>query len=160
MQRRCWRVQPSCTSFVKQMDFNTLISAIFDLQNQAVTVPQRVGFFERRGGKPFQPHGSPILLRHHSVRFFPSNHFRRSVTPMLYAFPSLAAGSSLACKAIRICLSFVPMRMAASLTVTAIRSSNGDLEDTIHLSFLILATNILYRPLAVTSERKRANIEK
>jgi hypothetical protein len=34
------------------------------------------------------------------------------------------------------------MRMAASLTVTAIRSSNGDLEDMVHLSFMILATNI------------------
>ena len=44
---------------------------------------------------------------------------------MLYAFPSFAAGSPLACKAFRICLSFVPMRMAASLTVTAMRSSNG-----------------------------------
>ena len=48
---------------------------------------------------------------------------------MLYAFPSFAAGSSLACKAFRICLSFVPMRMAASLTVTAMRSSNDDLDD-------------------------------
>jgi hypothetical protein len=48
---------------------------------------------------------------------------------MLYAFPSFAAGSSLACKALRICLSFVPTRMAASLTVTAMRSSNGDLDD-------------------------------
>jgi hypothetical protein len=32
------------------MDNDTLISAISDLQNQAVTVPPRVGFFERRGG--------------------------------------------------------------------------------------------------------------
>jgi len=78
-------------------------------------------------------------LVHHSVLFFPSNHFRRSATPMLYALPSLAAGSSLAYKALRICLSLVPMSMAASLTVTAMRSSNGDLEDTIHLSFLILS---------------------
>jgi len=76
-------------------------------------------------------------LVHHSVLFFPSNHFRRSATPMLYALPSLAAGSSLAYKALRICLSLVPMRMAASLTVTAIRSSNGDLEDTIHRPFRI-----------------------
>lgn len=66
--------------------------------------------------------------RHHSV-FSPSNHLRRSA--MLYAFPSFAAGSSLACKAFRICLSLVPMRMAASLTVTAMRSSNGDLDDTV-----------------------------
>jgi hypothetical protein len=33
------------------MDNDTLISAISDLQNQAVTAPQRVGFFEGRGGK-------------------------------------------------------------------------------------------------------------
>jgi hypothetical protein len=31
-------------------DGKTLISIISDLQNQAVTVPPRVGFFERRGG--------------------------------------------------------------------------------------------------------------
>jgi hypothetical protein len=31
------------------MDIDTLISAISDLQNQALTVPQRVGFPERRG---------------------------------------------------------------------------------------------------------------
>jgi hypothetical protein len=34
------------------MDNDTLISEISDLQNQMVTVPQRVGFFERRGGNP------------------------------------------------------------------------------------------------------------
>jgi hypothetical protein len=34
------------------MDNDTLISAISDLQNQAVTVPQRAGFFERRRGDP------------------------------------------------------------------------------------------------------------
>ena len=32
--------------------YRTLISAIFDLQNQAVTVPERAGFFERRVGTP------------------------------------------------------------------------------------------------------------
>jgi hypothetical protein len=31
-------------------DGKTLISAISDLQNQVVTAPQWVGFFERRGG--------------------------------------------------------------------------------------------------------------
>lgn len=36
----------------KQMDIDTLISAFSDLQNQAIAVPQRVGFFERRGAKP------------------------------------------------------------------------------------------------------------
>jgi hypothetical protein len=34
------------------MDSRTLISTIFDLQNQTVTVPQRVGFFERHGETP------------------------------------------------------------------------------------------------------------
>jgi hypothetical protein len=34
------------------MDIDTLISAISDLQNQAVGAPQLVGFFEGRGGKP------------------------------------------------------------------------------------------------------------
>jgi len=38
---------------VQQIDVcQTRISATFDLQNQLVTVPQRVWFIERRGGKP------------------------------------------------------------------------------------------------------------
>jgi hypothetical protein len=38
--------------FIYQLDIDTPISAISDLQNQTVTVPQQVGFFERRRGKP------------------------------------------------------------------------------------------------------------
>jgi len=37
--------------YVKTDGCETQISVISDLQNQVVTVPQRVGFFERRGGK-------------------------------------------------------------------------------------------------------------
>jgi hypothetical protein len=45
--------QASAVVAVRQSDgCRTLISIICDLQNQTVTVPQRVGFSERRGGKP------------------------------------------------------------------------------------------------------------
>jgi len=50
----CPRVESIASAFKKQMNIDTLISAISDLQNQAVTAPQRVGFFEGRGGKPSQ----------------------------------------------------------------------------------------------------------
>ena len=149
----------TCAVFlVRQTDvFRTSERQILPLQDQQLTTMLAKRFFERCTTKPSTPRSIScnnwVAPLHHSILFFPSNHFRRSATPMLYAFPSFAAGSSLECKAFRICLSFVPMRMAASLTVTAIRSSNGDLEDTIHLSFLILATNILYRPLAITARR-------
>ncbi len=113
--------------------FRTSDRQILPLQDQQLTAMLAKRFFERAQLSLQLPGPFPATngraSRHHSVLFFPSNHFRRSATPMLYAFPSFAAGSSLACKAFRICLSFVPMRMAASLTVTAMRSSNGDLDD-------------------------------
>lgn len=37
--------------FEKQMDNDTLICGISDLQNQAVTMPQRLGFFEAVAGR-------------------------------------------------------------------------------------------------------------
>ena len=95
------------TSFHRSMRFQRLI---------------RYGVWACGAASPPGSKALPTNSGHHSVLFPPSNHFRRSATPMLYAFPSLAAGSSLAYKALRICLSFVPMRMAASLTVTAMRS--------------------------------------
>jgi hypothetical protein len=127
------RLEPQRGMVRKPDVFRTSDRQILPLQDQQLTAMLAKRFFERAQMNLQLP--GPFLTtngrasRHHSVLFFPSNHFRRSATPMLYAFPSFAAGSSLACKAFRICLSFVPMRMAASVTVTAMRSSNGDLDD-------------------------------
>jgi len=99
-------------AFIKQMYPKPRIAkfCLFRISNLQAMLAKR--FFERAQLSLQLPGPFPATngraSRHHSVLFFPSNHFRRSATPMLYAFPSLAAGSSLACKAFRICLSFVP----------------------------------------------------